>query len=163
MTSLSIDDEQTDPYFLHPSVSHVHSSVLYLRIWVVQRQTPNTHTHSVLTPDSGRPGAVVEDGELSEHFARPHRAQLHPLFGHLHLPLWARDSQREKERENTEIYFERFQQEITNRPCRRHAQSRTNSRLITRHKLLIDKQQTSFHLVCFCFMILLLCLFLMIY
>ncbi len=69
----------------------------------------HTHTHplSVLTPDSGCPGAVVEDGQLSKHFARSHRAQLHPLFSHLHLPLWARDShrERERERENKNIYF----------------------------------------------------------
>lgn len=59
---------------------------------------------SVLTLHRRRPGAVVEDGELSEHFARSHRAQLHPLLRHLHLPLWARDSHtqqdREREREN---------------------------------------------------------------
>lgn len=60
---------------------------------------------SVLTLHRRRPGAVVEDGELSEHFARSHRAQLHPLLRHLHLPLWARDSHtqqdRERERERT--------------------------------------------------------------
>lgn len=59
---------------------------------------------SVLTLHRRRPGAVVEDGELSEHFARSHRAQLHPLLRHLHLPLWARESHtqqdREREREN---------------------------------------------------------------
>lgn len=60
---------------------------------------------SVLTLHRRRPGAVVEDGELSEHFAQSHRAQLHPLLRHLHLPLWARDSHtqqdRERERERT--------------------------------------------------------------
>lgn len=44
-------------------------------------------SNGILTPHCGGPGAVVEDGQLSENFSWSHGAQLHPLFGHLHLPL----------------------------------------------------------------------------
>lgn len=45
-----------------------------------------------LTPDGCCPGAVVQDGQLSKHLSRSHRAQLRPLLGDLHLPLWAADT-----------------------------------------------------------------------
>lgn len=40
-----------------------------------------------LTLDSGRPGAVVEDSQLSKHLPRPHVAQHLPLLRHDHLAV----------------------------------------------------------------------------
>ena len=40
-----------------------------------------------LTFDGGCPGAVVEDGQLPEHLASSHVAQLLSLLRHLHLAL----------------------------------------------------------------------------
>lgn len=41
-----------------------------------------------LTLDSCRPGAVVENSQLSKHLPWPHGAELQALLCHLHLPVW---------------------------------------------------------------------------
>ena len=47
-----------------------------------------------LTLDSGGPGAVVENSQLSKHLPWPHGAELHALLRHLHLPIWNMDRNR---------------------------------------------------------------------
>lgn len=40
-----------------------------------------------LTLDSGSPGAVVENSQLSKHLSWPHGAELQALLRHLHLAV----------------------------------------------------------------------------
>lgn len=67
------------------SVSYLHMCVFvnlalqFVKYW--------SEAHVRLTLNRGGPGAVVEDGELSEHLPRPHCAEFHALLGHLHLSI----------------------------------------------------------------------------
>lgn len=59
---------------------------------IPSRSTSKLKKH--LTFDSGRPGAVVEDGQLPKDFAGSHGAQLHTFLCHFNLPLCRKEKRK---------------------------------------------------------------------